>query len=396
MPTEIYGSPSFQPILGGSGATGSSILLANVNTTPVGTISNTTETDLMTYVLPANTLNANNIGVRITAWGNSLAAANNQTIKLFFGGTSFVQIGSGALGTAAWRIVAEVIRTGSGAQAYGAWQTSGTGFFLAYSGTLGTTDTNPITIKVTGTNGVATVDGVKQLGFSIEVINLPGGGAVPNPYLPASLNQSTATQIKALDGTAGAPAITFASDPTTGIYTTGSTIAFAIGGGNYGGLSGIGFYSSVETLTSGTMTYQSAGRVKKAIHRFDWTNAMIVALGGVGTGDITVCTLPAKFVITNAYIVLLTPDSSANALTVSLGRVSATFLDYIGNSDAKAAANTVYGDVVGERGANLTGYDVPSFTATTDIKCHFIKTTTNLSTVTGCTGSVYIETMSLP
>lgn len=149
-------------------------------------------------------------------------------------------------------------------------------------------------------------------------------------------------------------------------------------------------------LTAATMTANSTGNVRDGWSSYSWTNAMVVALGATTTGDITVATLPAKTIVENVYVVINTPDTSANALTVACGRTSATFIDYTVASDAKAAANTVYGDASAERGTNLTGYDMPSFTGTTTVTCHFIKTTTNLSTVLGSTGTVYIKTALLP
>ena len=149
-------------------------------------------------------------------------------------------------------------------------------------------------------------------------------------------------------------------------------------------------------LTSGTMNVANAGEARTVVSAYEWTNAQVVALGAVTVGDITVATLPAKTVVKNVYVVILTPDSSANALTVACGRTSAAYIDYIVASDAKAAANTVYGDASAERGTNLTGYDLPSYTGTTAVVCHFIKTTSNLNTVTGSTGRVIIETSLVP
>lgn len=150
-------------------------------------------------------------------------------------------------------------------------------------------------------------------------------------------------------------------------------------------------------ITTGTMTATNNSVVSAVtVSRFDWTNAMVAALGASTTGDITVCTLPAKTVVLNVYVVIDTPDTSTNALTVAVGRVSTGYIDYTVASDAKAAANTVYGDASGERGTNLVGYDLPSITGTTDVKAHFIKTTTNLSTVVGSSGHVYIVTETLP
>lgn len=152
----------------------------------------------------------------------------------------------------------------------------------------------------------------------------------------------------------------------------------------------------VLAMTAGTMTATNSAVTSATVHRYDWTNAMVVALGASTTGDITICTLPAKVVVRNVYVVIDTPDSSANALTIAVGRTTAAFIDYIVASDAKGSANTIYGDASAERGTNLTGYDLPSITGTTAIKAHFIKTTTNLSTVTASTGHIYIETTTLP
>ena len=151
-----------------------------------------------------------------------------------------------------------------------------------------------------------------------------------------------------------------------------------------------------QNLTTGTMTYSVASDVIKTTHKFAWTNAMVVALGAVTSGDVTVGTLPAKTVVTNAYIVITGTGVSAGTFSVSLGRTSATYIDYIVSSDAEAAANTVYGDASGERGTNLTGYDLPSYTATTAVKVQFNSTVTNLDGITGSTGVVYLETMTVP
>lgn len=153
---------------------------------------------------------------------------------------------------------------------------------------------------------------------------------------------------------------------------------------------------SPSKLTVATATAAKNGVDRSVWSRADLTNAVVVALGATTTGDIKMFTLPAKTVVRNAYFVLLTADSSANALTVACGRTAASYIDYIVASDAKAGANVVYGDASAERGTNLVGYDMPSFTATTDVFCHFIKTTTNLNTVTSFTGSLYLATDVLP
>lgn len=149
-------------------------------------------------------------------------------------------------------------------------------------------------------------------------------------------------------------------------------------------------------LTAGTMTQTTVNRARTAVHRYDWTNAMVVALGATTTGNITVATLPAKTVVKNAYVVITGAAAGPATVTVSLGRTGADYIDYVVASDAKAAANTVYGDASGERGTNLTNYDMPSFTGTTDVVAQFISSGANLDTVTGSTGTIYLETYTLP
>lgn len=69
-----------------------------------------------------------------------------------------------------------------------------------------------------------------------------------------------------------------------------------------------------QFLAAGTMVETNKGEVRTVVHRYDWTNAMIVALGAVTAGDIAACTLPAKTVVTNAYVIITGPDTSVNAL----------------------------------------------------------------------------------
>jgi hypothetical protein len=152
----------------------------------------------------------------------------------------------------------------------------------------------------------------------------------------------------------------------------------------------------MSALTAGTMTGTNTALSRRVVHRFDWTNAMITALGASLTGDIAVCTLPAKTIVVNAYVVVVSAATGTTTLSLSVGRTGAGYIDYVTNSDIKAAANTVYGDASGERGTNLVGYDMPSFTGTTVVNAHLISTVENLSACLGSTGSIYLETITLP
>lgn len=152
------------------------------------------------------------------------------------------------------------------------------------------------------------------------------------------------------------------------------------------------------------MQINDSGRDGAALWRFDWTNATVVALGANLTGDVTLFTLPAKTVVKNAYVVITGQAAVVDSLTVAVGRTAAAYEDYIVASDAMVAANTVYGNAKAELGAALYDattliYDLPSITAATTVKAHFIATSGSgktLANVTGSTGSVYLETVTLP
>ncbi len=169
--------------------------------------------------------------------------------------------------------------------------------------------------------------------------------------------------------------------------------AFAGGGSTPGD-----FAATKSIVTAGTMTAVAGKQalLRGGFSAFTWTNAQVVALGAGLAGNVKVCTLPAKTIVKNAYYVVDTAATGPTTLTASLGRVGADYLDYIVASDIKAATNTVYGDASGERGTNLTGYDLPSYTGATDIYVHFVSTVANLDQVTGSTGTVILETALLP
>ena len=208
-------------------------------------------------------------------------------------------------------------------------------------------------------------------------------------------------------GVVGAPGLAL-GEATTGLYlsVSGVGVLDALGVGvlswssfpSIHVLAGASLVLDPSVLTAGTITAVGGkqANVTSVVSRFDWTNAQVVGLGAVLSGNLVVATLPAKTVIKNAYVVITGAATGTTTLTVSVGRTAATFTDYIVAKDAKAAANTVYGAVAADRGTNLTGFDLPAWAATTPVNIQFIATGTNLNTVLTSTGSVYLETMILP
>jgi hypothetical protein len=159
---------------------------------------------------------------------------------------------------------------------------------------------------------------------------------------------------------------------------------------------GVGDIVANTLITAGALATAPAinGYIRRGTYEVSWLNSDVTGLSGT-TGSIVIATLPAKTVVTNAYVVIGTAAGTVTTLTVSVGRTSAAYIDYIKASNAKAAANTIYGAVVGDRGTNLTGYDLPSWTATTAVYVQFISTGGNLSTVTTSTGTIILETAQL-
>jgi hypothetical protein len=87
----------------------------SINTGSQATIGTSEET-LMSFSLPANTLDVNGRGVRITAWGTTAANGNNKVTKITFGGTQVTVRGAAADNDHRWRHEVLVFRTGAATQ----------------------------------------------------------------------------------------------------------------------------------------------------------------------------------------------------------------------------------------------------------------------------------------
>lgn len=169
-----------------------------------------------------------------------------------------------------------------------------------------------------------------------------------------------------------------------------------------GQVSGTVFQASTQIVTAGTMTVSSSAGISTATHKFLWTNAMVTALGAVTSGDVTVCTLPAKCRVLSATIVINTAGTNMGGatLTAQLG-TDATFSNYLNAGSALAAANTVYGDADAELAAAMLTKcaHLPSWTATTAVKVRFVTDGAGgktLADVLTSTGTVYLCTEILP
>lgn len=161
-------TPQYKP--GGDSAydaTVSGLLPGSVDTTQHAN-SGAGLTDLTSYALPANVLNANGKAIRIRWWGSYAANANNKQLFFKFGATTFV-LEAGAINGVDWSGEAIIMRTGAATQkVFAESRTRGGGLIVARSGTAAETLANSITIK-TQAQGVANND-ILQEGFFVEVL----------------------------------------------------------------------------------------------------------------------------------------------------------------------------------------------------------------------------------
>ncbi len=147
-----------------SGVLGGAI---NVNTTAAGNVNNI-ETDLMSYTIPANTLNANGRVIRVRAWGTYANNSNTKQISVYFGGSSFSFL-STTLANKNWNIDYTIVRKGGNSQEGVAAQTFSTDKLEVKRMDYAVTDTSAIIFKLTGIGDVT--NDIVQTGMVIELLN---------------------------------------------------------------------------------------------------------------------------------------------------------------------------------------------------------------------------------
>jgi hypothetical protein len=163
--TGVMTASKFVSAMGGGTGQMSPIGLAGVNLNTQATTSTAEET-LLSYTLPANSLNFNSKGVRIKAWGNYTSNANSKSVRIRFGGlTGAIVAANTTSGVAGWALEAVVFRTGPSTQkGLSIW-----GEAVTVS-TPAQTDTAAIDIAVTGETPSALGEVTAQ-GLMVEFIN---------------------------------------------------------------------------------------------------------------------------------------------------------------------------------------------------------------------------------
>lgn len=142
------------------------------STAAVCTIADLVETDLWTYTLPANTLDANGRGVRVSVLATAAANANTKTIKLYVAGVNVMN--SGVLTAAPNGIdyiaTFTVLRTGAATEIGFGLHGLGTTFQAKSNLSMAGDTTAGIIIKITGQNGVATANDICARGAAVETV----------------------------------------------------------------------------------------------------------------------------------------------------------------------------------------------------------------------------------
>ncbi|MBZ9816935.1 hypothetical protein [Mesorhizobium sp. CA7] len=164
-------------VIGSAGVTATGQRLINgrtseavsLNVTGVSTTAVTTAEDLMTYSIPAGTLQVGQ-RVRIKAWGTTAANANTKTGRVFFGATSMGGWSS-TLNAVGWEVSAEVIITGASAETYMRKTVGASSISQVTPGTMTEATSSAIVVKFQGQNGVASAGDITCNGLVVEVVD---------------------------------------------------------------------------------------------------------------------------------------------------------------------------------------------------------------------------------
>lgn len=135
-----------------------------VNTTAAGTPASTTETDLQTYSIPANSMGTNGDSVYFEMSFTTAANANTKRLRIKYGATTMYDSTALALNAATITVRGRIIRTGAATQTYYIEVHSNSALLVATSatGTAAETLSGAVTLKSTGQNGTATANDLVQ------------------------------------------------------------------------------------------------------------------------------------------------------------------------------------------------------------------------------------------
>ena len=155
------------------------------------------------------------------------------------------------------------------------------------------------------------------------------------------------------------------------------------------------------TAGSGTgVTVNDVGSIRRLVYKV--TTAFGAYSAGAKTGDVTLCTLPAKTKVTGIYADTTAAytggGESAATLKVGLTAGAAEVLavhDVFAGAVTKGLADADLGTSM-VRSAQIQGGMLPSWTATTTLVARLTTTTNNTSTLTTGSTTFYVCTVTYP
>lgn len=165
----LFVTPGTSGVLEQAGA----VVLANSSTNVTTTLA-ATEQDLFNFSIPANTLSANNQYLVLSFYDRNAATGNTKQFRMYFGATLMGDTTAVASNNNWWFGTCTIWRTGAATQksVCGANNWTNTGSWATAQGGGGAIATpaentaGPITIRLTGTDGVAAG------GSNLEAVNL--------------------------------------------------------------------------------------------------------------------------------------------------------------------------------------------------------------------------------
>lgn len=127
----------------------------SVNYSPVSNLGSAA-TNLMTYTLPASVMGANSVGLISTAAGTFAANSNNKQVQVYLNTSLLFDTGTIAANNGSWRLVCEIVRTGTSSQVASTSWTSSSALLPGSAGWASasapmTAATNVFKIVATGT-----------------------------------------------------------------------------------------------------------------------------------------------------------------------------------------------------------------------------------------------------
>lgn len=125
--------------------------IIDVNSTAVGNVG-VGEDDLITFSVPASTLNTNGDSIEFEMAGSYAANANNKQVKIKYGATTMFASGALAINNGAWSCKGRIVRTGAATQLYYIQFFTDNALLVASTkqGTAAETLSGAVTLKATG------------------------------------------------------------------------------------------------------------------------------------------------------------------------------------------------------------------------------------------------------